>query len=86
MRLIKSPSQCSLARANLTQKGEPTMLDWEKYTEIANKFQYKAKAEDREDLRQDIIVRLAEVETKYNGNSLTEWGMLRVASYTVMEY
>jgi DNA-directed RNA polymerase specialized sigma24 family protein len=64
------------------------MLDWLKYIEIAKCFQYKAKPEDREDLRQDIILRLAEVEIKYNGNgnSLTEWGMLRVASYTVMEY
>ena len=64
------------------------MLDWEKYISIADRFQHKAKREDREDLRQTIILRLAEVEVKYNGNgnSLTEWGMLRVASYTVLEY
>ena len=64
------------------------MLDWQKYISIADKFQYKAKVEDREDIRQDIIVRLAEVERKYNGNgkSLTEGGMVRVASYTLMDY
>jgi hypothetical protein len=64
------------------------MLDWSKYIEIANKFQRKAKPADRQDLRQNIILRLAEVETKYNGNgnSLTEGGMVRVASYTVLEY
>lgn len=64
------------------------MLDWEKYIDIASRFQYKAKPEDREDLKQTIIVRLADVELKYNGNgnSLTKWGMLRVASYTVLEY
>ena len=64
------------------------MLDWNKYIEIASKFQYKAKTEDRQDLRQDIILRLAEVELKYNGNGngLTEGGMVRVASYVVMEY
>jgi hypothetical protein len=64
------------------------MLDWQKYISIADKFQYKAKPEDRDDLRQDIILRLAEVEAKYNGNgnSLTEGGMVRVASYTVMAY
>jgi hypothetical protein len=64
------------------------MLDWQKYIEIADKFQHKAKAEDRQDLRQDIILRLAEVEAKYNGSgeSLTEGGMVRVASYTVMAY
>ncbi|MBM4446795.1 MAG: hypothetical protein FJ023_05515 [Chloroflexi bacterium] len=64
------------------------MLDWANYSKIAEKFQHKAKPEDREDLRQDIILRLAEVEAKYNGsgNSLTEGGMVRVASYTVMAY
>ena len=64
------------------------MLDWQKYISIADKFQHKAKVEDREDLRQSIIVRLAEVETKYNGSgkSLTEGGMVRVAGYMVMEY
>ena len=64
------------------------MLDWQKYISIADKFQYKAKLEDKEDLRQDIILRLAEVEAKYNGNgnSLTEGGMVRVASYMVMAY
>jgi hypothetical protein len=64
------------------------MLDWNKYIEIANKFQRKAKPADREDLKQDIILRLAEVEAKYNGNgnSLTEGGMVRVASYTVLAY
>jgi hypothetical protein len=64
------------------------MLDWNKYIEIASKFQYKAKAADQEDLRQNIILRLAEVESKYNGSgeSLTEGGMVRVASYTVLAY
>jgi hypothetical protein len=64
------------------------MLDWNKYIEIANKFQRKAKPADREDLKQDIILRLAEVESKYNGSgeSLNEGGMVRVASYTVMAY
>jgi DNA-directed RNA polymerase specialized sigma24 family protein len=64
------------------------MLDWKKYIEIASKFQRKAKPADREDLKQDIILKLAEVESKYNGSgeTLTEGGMVRVASYTVMAY
>ncbi len=64
------------------------MLDWQKYMEIADKFQHKARYEDRDDLRQNIIVRLAEVELKYNGSgkTLSDGGMVRVASYTVMEY
>ena len=64
------------------------MLDWQKYMEIADKFQHKARYEDRDDLRQNIIVRLAEVELKYNGSgkTLSNGGMVRVASYTVLEY
>jgi hypothetical protein len=56
--------------------------------EIADRFQHKARYEDRDDLRQNIIVRLAEVELKYSesGKTLSDGGMVRVASYTVMEY
>jgi hypothetical protein len=56
--------------------------------EIADKFQRKARYENRDDLRQNIIVMLAEVELKYNGSgkSLSAGGIVRVASYTVMEY
>ena len=61
------------------------MLDWEKYIEIASRFQHKAKAEDREDLRHDIIVRLAQIAGQ-NGNQLTKPAMLRVASYVVQSY
>jgi hypothetical protein len=64
------------------------MLDWNKYMEIARKFQRKAKPEDREDLKEDIIVRLADIESKYNGGGehLTEGGMVRVAGFTVLAY
>ena len=63
------------------------MLDWEKYSEVADRFQRKARFEDREDLRDSIILRLAEVEGKRDGKGpLSEWGMLRVASYVVMDY
>lgn len=64
------------------------MLDWGKYAEIADKFQHKVKYQDRQDMRQDIIVRLADVELKYNGagKTLSPGGMVRVASYTIMEY
>ena len=62
------------------------MLDWEKYMEIADKFQHKARYEDREDLRQDIIVRLAELASNNGHKPFTEGAMVRVASYVVMEY
>jgi hypothetical protein len=61
-------------------------LDWQKYIEIADKFQHKAKPADREDLRQDIILRLAEVATNNGHKPFTEGAMVRVASYTVMAY
>jgi hypothetical protein len=61
-------------------------LDWQKYIEIADKFQHKAKAADREDLRQDIILRLAEVASNNGHEPFTEGAMVRVASYTVMAY
>jgi len=64
------------------------MLDWDNYSKVANRFQYKARREDREDLRQTIILELAKVELKYNGSgkTLSIGGMVRVASYRVMEY
>ena len=61
-------------------------LDWQKYIAIADRFQRKARYEDREDLRQDIIVRLAEVARNNGHKPFTEGGMIRVASYVVMEY
>ena len=60
-------------------------LDWEKYMGIADNFQHKARYEDREDLRQDIILRLAEVAS-IKTEPLTFPAMLRVASYIIVEY
>lgn len=49
------------------------MLEWIKYNDIASKFQRKAKPADREDLKQDIIVKLADIESRYSscGQHLT---------------
>jgi len=62
------------------------MLDWQAYIEIADKFQRKAQFEDRPDLRQDIITRLAELASNDGNKPLSKPSMLRVASYVVMEY
>ena len=62
------------------------MLDWQQYIEIADKFQHKARYDDREDLRQDIILRLAELASNNGHKPLTKPAMLRIASYVVMEY
>jgi len=62
------------------------MLDWQKYIEIADKFQHKARYDDREDLRQDIILRLAEAD-RNNGHKPDNlsWAY-RIASLTVAQY
>ncbi len=61
------------------------MLDWQKYSEIADNFQHKARYEDREDIKQDIVLRLAEVAS-IKTEPLTTPAMLRVASYVIVEY
>jgi hypothetical protein len=61
-------------------------LDWEHFIQIADKFQHKARPADRPDLREDIILRLAEVATNNGHKPFTEGAMVRVASYTVMAY
>jgi hypothetical protein len=61
-------------------------LDWGKYTEVADRFQHKARFQDREDLRHDIILRLAEVARNNGHKPLTEPTMYRVASFVVLEY
>ena len=72
--------------SSLPQKGGSVKLDWQKYTAIAERFQHKAKPQDREDLKHNIILRLAEVAANNGHKPFTEWAMLRVASYVVMEY
>jgi len=62
------------------------MLDWEKYSEVADRFQHKAIFQDREDLKHNIILRLAELAQRNGNKPFTEGAMVRVASYVVMEY
>jgi len=63
-------------------------LDWGEYVPVAERFKYKAEAQDWEDLRQDIIVRLAEVTRIYERENrpFTRGTMVRVARITVMRY
>lgn len=62
--------------------------EWGEYWETAKRFERKARAGEWQDLRHDIIVRLAEVAKEYQleGKTLTEAGMIRVASYTTRRY
>ncbi len=62
------------------------MLDWEKYIAVADRFQHKAKAQDREDLLHDIILTLADVARNNGHKPFTEPMMYRLASVTVVHY
>ena len=61
-------------------------LDWDKYIAVAERFQGKVRGQDREDLKHSIILRLAEIAQRNGHKPLSEWAMIRVASYVVMEY
>jgi hypothetical protein len=62
------------------------MLDWEKYIAVADRFQHKARHEDRQDLKHTIILRLAQVASNNGDKSFTEATMCRIASYIVADY
>ena len=65
------------------------MLDWSKYIAVAEKFQHKAKAQDRGDLNHDIIASLADTQLRLDNNGggqLSELAMLRIASYECKKY
>ncbi|MBA7471946.1 hypothetical protein ES707_07258 [subsurface metagenome] len=62
------------------------MLDWDNYTRVADRFQHKARFQDRGDLKHNIIVRLAEVAQRNGHKPFTEGAMVRVASFVVLEY
>jgi len=65
------------------------MLDWSKYITVADRFQRKAQAQDREDLNHTIILSLAEAQTRLDNNGggqLSDVAMLRIASYECKKY
>jgi hypothetical protein len=65
------------------------MLDWGKYIVVADKFQHKAKWEDREDLNHTIILSLAQAQIGLDNNGggqLSDVAMLRIASYECHRY
>jgi hypothetical protein len=58
------------------------------YLEIAQRFEHNARAQDREDLRHNIIIRLFEVARakEAKGEAFTELAKLRTASYMAPAY
>ena len=65
------------------------MLDWGKYITIADRYQYKAKYQDRGDLNHTIILSLADAQLRLDntgGGQLSDIAMLRIASCRVADY
>ena len=65
------------------------MLDYGKYITVADRYQRKAKREDREDLNHTIILSLAQAQLAKDNNGggqLSDVAMLRVASYECQKY
>ena len=60
--------------------------EWLTYYKVASRFSHKAKAEDRDDLLDDIMMTLADVASNNGHKPFTEPAMYRVASITVADY
>ena len=65
------------------------MLDYDKYIVVADRFQRKAKWQDKEDLNPTIILSLAQAQLRLDndgGGQLSDVAMLRIASYECQKY
>jgi len=65
------------------------MLDYGKYISVADRYQRKAKYQDREDLNHTIILSLAQAQLAKDNNGgcqLSDVAMLRIASYECQKY
>jgi len=62
--------------------------DWALYYKIARYFVHKVKFADRQDFLHDLMLEMAKVKAKYQakGKTLTEAGLMRVASYELSDY
>ena len=62
---------------------------WLEWLEVARRFEHKAKAQDRLDLRHTIILAFADQQArneKLGKPDLSFYGMLRIASHCVADY
>ena len=86
-RNIKSRSSGRKRQAPVNDNGYDQLDgEWLTYFKVASKFSHKAKAQDREDLLQDIMITLADVASNNGHKPFTEPAMYRVASITVVHY
>lgn len=60
--------------------------NWGQFCQVAERYQYKAIYQDREDLKHDVMLCLAEVD-RNNGHKPTSQALMyRIASHTVARY
>ena len=65
------------------------MLDYDKYIKVANRYQRKARYQDREDLNHTIILSIAQAQLRLDsdgGGQLSDVAMLRIGSYECQKY
>ena len=62
------------------------MQDWTQYSKVADRFQWKVPYQDREDVKQAIILEVAEAKARDGDKPFTEALMCRIASYVVADY
>ena len=65
------------------------MLDWGEYITVADRYQHKARTQDREDLSHIIVLSLADAQLRLDNNGggqLSDVAMLRIASYECQKY
>jgi len=87
LRSLKSRSNGRKRQADSNGNGYDQLDgEWLTYYEVASRFSHKAKAQDREDLLQDIMIALADVARNNGHKPLTEPAMYRIASVTVVHY
>jgi hypothetical protein len=88
-RRIKSKA---LAKSGLAKAIPPfliergAMQDWDKYSKVAERFQWKVPYQDREDIKQAIILEIAEARARDGDKPFNKAWMYRIASYVVADY
>jgi len=87
LRRIKSSPKRRIRQAPTNGNGYDQLDgEWLTYYKVASRFSHKAKAQDREDLLQDIMITLADVARNNGHKPLTEPAMYRIASVTRAHY
>ena len=87
LRSLKSRSNGRKRQADSNGNGYDQLDgEWLTYYKVASRFSHKARAQDKEDLLQDIMIALADVASNNGHKPLTEPTMYRVASVTVVHY